>query len=168
MKFFRQHLKSIYCICILMFIVLFGTNLPIAIAKTVDYKDIKTSRIIDGDTFVADQMTIRIWGIDAPEKRQRFGPQATEFLASLIWDKPLLIKVRSKDQYGRSIAQVFHEGVDIGVVMVRYGYAWHYVSITKDKTLAKAQADAKKQNLGLWQDKNSIAPWVFRKVPKAQ
>lgn len=154
----------------LIVMLLCGT--PIS-AKIYTVENVTVARIIDADTVRLNipgqgEQTIRTWGIDCPEKKQRFGPQAEEFFASLIWGKPLTLKIRSKDQYGRLVAQIFHEGKDIGLVMVRYGYAWHYVSVTKDKALAKAQAEAKKQELGLWQDKNPMPPWTFRKTPKAQ
>lgn len=145
----------------------------LASAKTYTVENVSVVRILDGDTAVLSlpgqgNQTIRTWGIDCPEKKQRFGYKSEEFYASLIWGKPLTLKVRSKDQYGRLVAQIYYEGADIGLTMVRYGFAWHYVSITKDKALAKAQADAKKQELGLWQEKNPTPPWVFRKTPKAQ
>ena len=170
----QKLLKSIYTACIVTIIFLYGMVCPNWIeAKIVEFQNVKVNRIIDGDTAqfnipVSGNQTIRIWGIDCPEKKQRFGSQATEFLASLIWAKPLKLKIRSKDQYGRLVAQVYHEDIDIGLVMVRYGYAWHASTLNKDKALTKAQSEAKKQGLGLWQDKNPIAPWVFRKTPKAQ
>lgn len=167
-------LKRIYLGFILIIIALSGMMYPNQTeAKVIEYTNLRVSRLIDGDTAIFNipivgNQTIRFWGIDCPEKKQRFGSQATEFLASLIWDKPLKLKIRSKDQYGRLVAQVYHEDIDIGLVMVRYGYAWHASTLNKDKALAKAQSEAKKQGLGLWQDKNPIAPWVFRKTPKAQ
>lgn len=162
--------KKTYLDCILIIIVLLGLMIPsLTQAKAYEIKNVKVNRVIDGDTFVITlpdlgNQTIRIWGVDSPEKRQKFGPQAAEFLASLIWDKPLTLLVKNKDQYGRSIAQVFHEGVDIGLVMTRYGFAWHYVAVTKDKKLAQAQVEAKKQRLGIWSDVNPTPPWVFRKA----
>ena len=144
-----------------------------AIATSFEVTNAKVHRIIDGDTVVVETverglLTLRLWGIDCPEKKQRFGPQATEFLSSLVTGKPLTIKVKAQDQYGRNVAQVFYSGADVGLMMVKYGYAWHFTAATKDKNLAKAQAEAQKQRLGLWQDKNPTAPWVFRKVVKWQ
>lgn len=130
----------------------------------------KAHRVIDGDTFVLKNednsfSTVRIWGIDAPEKKQKFGDKATSFLTSLIVEKPIRLLVKSKDKYGRLVCQVFHEDMDIGLAMVRMGFAWHYVSITKNKALANAQAEAKRQQLGLWADPEPTPPWVYR-IPK--
>ena len=133
--------------------------------------DVVCSYVVDGDTFkiyspALGKQVVRIWGIDAPEKKQKFGDKATSFLSSLIVEKPLRLIVKSKDKYGRFVCQVFHEDMDIGLVMVRMGFAWHYVSITKNKALANAQAEAKRQQLGLWADPDPTPPWVYR-VPKA-
>lgn len=143
-------------------------------AAPYEIKNIRPYRIIDGDTFTVDvpnigQQSIRIWGIDALEKKQAYGPQCTEFLTSLIQDKPLTLKVHNKDQYGRLVAQVYHEGADVGLKMVRYGYAFHANKLNKDKALKQAQMEAKRQGLGMWgQAKEPTAPWVYRKVPKWQ
>ena len=161
---------------IISIIILFGlilTCLLISVdaqAKTYDV-NVRVVRIIDGDTVVVElplygNATVRLYGIDAPEKRQSNGTQATEFFSSLVFDKPIKLRVRGKDQYGRLIVQVFHEDKDIGLLMVRYGYAWHYSSIAKDKELATAQQAAKKQKLGLWKEQKPVAPWVYRKNPK--
>lgn len=126
--------------------------------------------ITDGDTFRLKtedlgELVIRFYGIDAPEKKQAFYQQSRDFLASLILDKPLVLLVRGRDLYGRYIARVFHERADIGLTMVRFGYAFWYKSYAKrDNLLITAEKEAKKQRLGLWGMPNPpIEPWVFRK-----
>lgn len=156
-----------------LIVALLGCIAIPAYAKVFIVENVKVSSIVDGDTAHMilpeyGKQTIRTWGIDCPEKKQRFGPQATQFFTSLLQDRNITLRVRSKDQYGRLIAQVFVNNVDIGLYMVQNGYAWHYVSITKDKELAKAQAYARGQKRGLWEDKEPTAPWVYRKIPKWQ
>lgn len=51
---------------------------------------VKVVKISDGDTFTAInrdnlQIKFRIYGIDAPEKKQAFGTKSREFLSSLIF-----------------------------------------------------------------------------------
>lgn len=161
--------KSILGI-LLSVILLIGNPLE---AKIINVENVKVISVVDGDTAHMElpgygRQTIRTWGIDCPEKKQKFGNAATEFYTSLIQGKEVFLKVRSKDIYGRLIAQVFVDNVDIGLYMVQNGYAWHYVSITKNKELAKAQAHAEEQKLGLWRDAQPTAPWVYRKLPKWQ
>src|SRR5262249_13534065 len=47
--------------------------------------------------------------------------------------------------------------------MVQEGLAWHYKDFSKDKDLAKAEREARKDKKGLWIDPNPIPPWQFRK-----
>lgn len=164
---YRNVLKS-FCVGILVLGILISPSLLNAKQYTITGK---ATTVVDGDTFrllAPDQtiQVIRIWGIDCPEKKQRFGDKATTFLASLIVDKPLKLTVKSKDKYGRLVCQVYHEDMDIGLTMVRMGFAWHYVSITKNKALANAQVEAKRQQLGIWQDQDPTPPWIYR-IPKA-
>ena len=49
----------------------------------------KVIRIVDGDTIVVlnnqnQQVKIRLYGIDTPEKRQAFGQKAKQFTANLV------------------------------------------------------------------------------------
>lgn len=127
--------------------------------------------VTDGDTFRLRTKTdgdfvIRVWGIDAPEKKQVFYQQSKEFLASLILDKPVTLKVQNKDLYGRLVAKVYHEQADIGLTMVRLGFAfWYRDYAKKDIALKTAEAAAKKQAFGIWGlNKPLMEPWLFRKA----
>lgn len=96
-------------------------------------------RIIDGDTIVVDidkgfddwkkNQRIRLLEIDAPEVRTRDleekarGVAATEHLRSLIKDKELIIHTVTTDGFGRWLAYVYVDGVDIGLKMIEDGHA---------------------------------------------
>ena len=49
-------------------------------------------------------------------------------------------------------------------MMVRMGMAWWYRRYDKTKELENAERYAKENKVGLWADKNPIAPWDWRKV----
>ena len=161
-----------------VFILVFGILLSpalaqIAPARTAEPIDARwTGKVVgitDGDTIKVltpdnRQVKIRLYGVDAPEKKQAFGTKAKEFLSSLIFGETVEIQPISIDLYGRTIAKVWIHGKDVGLTCIEYGYCWHYVQYCKKCTDYKnAQAKAKKQGLGLWADKNPIAPWKFRK-----
>ena len=84
-------------------------------------------RIADGDTFTLlvngnEQVTIRIDGIDAPEKKQDFGNRAKQYLSDMIWNKELIVKFSKKDRYGRSIGKVSTPEIqDVGLEMIKAG-----------------------------------------------
>lgn len=122
-------------------------------------------RVVDGDTFILDDDTkVQIWGIDAPEKEQDYGSQATAALQKTLTGKKLSLYVKEKDRYGRSIAEVRAGRTDVALLMVRGGYAWHDDYNAPDATkLAEAMKKARKAKKGLWADKAPVKPYLFRK-----
>ena len=128
--------------------------------------------ITDGDTFTLlvngnEQVKIRIDGIDAPEKKQDFGNRAKEYLSGMIWGKELTVKVSKKDKYGRSIGKISTPEIkDVGLEMIKAGYAWQYRDYNKEQSYEEAEKLARKNRNGLWLDKNPIRPQDFRKARK--
>ena len=60
--------------------------------------------IADGDTFTGlttdnKQVKCRIYGIDAPEKKQAFGSRSKQALSDLIFGENVHIKIQDKDRY---------------------------------------------------------------------
>jgi len=95
-------------------------------------------RVVDGDTLALrrwplPEHRVRLWGIDAPERHQwcadaagenyACGAKATRFLRDLIADRELRCDYRSRDRYGRDVARCWTEGLDLGLAMVRGGWA---------------------------------------------
>lgn len=132
----------------------------------------KAVKITDGDTFTLlvdghEQVRIRIDGIDAPEKGQAFGNRAKEYLSGMIWGEELTVYVTKTDRYGRSIGKVSTPSVvDVGLQMIKGGYAWQYRDYNKEKSYEDAEILARRNRNGLWQDKNPIRPQDFRKTRK--
>lgn len=128
--------------------------------------------ITDGDTITVltpnnDEVKIRLYGVDAPERKQDFGTRSREFLASLIFGQTVTVAPYGKDLYGRTIAKIFFNGRDIGLTCIEYGYCWWYEAYAKKEVqYKKAQEKAHKQELGLWAGPKPIAPWKFRKEKK--
>jgi len=74
----------------------------------------KVVGVKDGDTIVALHdgrgETIRLYGIDAPEKGQDFGNRAKQMLSDLVFGKVVEIKPMDTDRYGRTVAMVSLSG----------------------------------------------------------
>ena len=47
--------------------------------------------------------------------------------------------------------------------MIKLGMAWHFKKYSKDKLYAQLEAQARKQQKGLWQLPNPVPPWEWRK-----
>lgn len=126
----------------------------------------------DGDTFEllrnGQTITVRLLGVDTPEKNQAYGQRAKQFASDLAFGKNVRLIENNKDRYGRTVGTIIlPDGRSLNEELVREGYAWHYTAYSKDKTLANLEADARRFKRGLWQDPNPIAPWDFRKQKPA-
>jgi micrococcal nuclease len=122
--------------------------------------------VTDGDTFVMQlkegNIRVRLEGIDAPEKKQPFSHESKTFLEKYL-NKECRLQKTGVDRFGRTLGVLWVNGVNINLLMVKEGYAWHFKKYSKDKVLAEAEADARKNKTGLWKEPEPIAPWDWRK-----
>ena len=125
----------------------------------------------DGDTITVlrngkQQVKIRLYGIDTPERRQAFGNKAKQFTSGMVFGKVVEIESVDIDRYGRTVAIVKIESLILNEELVRESFAWVYPEFchrpicNKCYVLSVNAHDAKK---GLWVDPNPIPPWEFRR-----
>ncbi len=123
--------------------------------------------VIDGDTFILQtkegSLKVRMASIDAPEKDQLFGLDSKGFLSKYLYDSCFIVK-SGLDKYGRTIATLFIDSININLHMIRTGNAWHYKKYSSDSEYAQAEILARKEKLGLWAKQDPIAPWEWRKT----
>lgn len=138
-----------------------------------------TSRVIhvsDGDTIVmlapdGGKVKVRLYGIDAPEKAQPYGPQAAGILKNLILNQVVTIDTINVDRYGRYVAKVFYNRQDINAEMIRLGAAWHYRYYDKSPSYMQyeeLERYARVNRRGLWNRDNPTPPWEYRKRIREQ
>jgi endonuclease YncB( thermonuclease family) len=128
----------------------------------------KVIHISDGDTIhilttEKEKYKIRLNDIDAPESKQAFGNKSKENLKKYIYNKNVTIVYNTKDKYGRILGTVYLNNHDINLQQVKDGFAWVYKKYSKNIIYYKAEIDAQNKRKGLWQDKNPIEPWIYRK-----
>ena len=88
-------------------------------------------QVIDGDT-LRGEPNIRIWGIDAPEKGEPGGTEATAYLSKLLTDESLTCEEKGTDRFGRIVAQCFlDDGRDIACELVKAGHARDWPKYSK-------------------------------------
>ncbi|MBU1214575.1 MAG: thermonuclease family protein [Gammaproteobacteria bacterium] len=123
--------------------------------------------VIDGDTVLVlrdkQKLKLRLADIDAPEKSQPFGRQSLEYLKSRVNKKVVQVESRATDQYGRTIATLMLDGVDLNREQVRQGLAWEYSFHHADKAFIALQLEAQQAKRGLWQQVSPQSPWEWRK-----
>lgn len=110
---------------------------------------LKFERVIDGDTMVASNRKIRIWGIDAPEKEHPGYLAASWLLESLIKEGELSCKLIDIDRYKREVMHCLIDGLDIGGMMVKAGMAKDYKKYSGGY-YKQEQDQAKAKKRGIW------------------
>jgi micrococcal nuclease len=128
----------------------------------------------DGDTLRVKQsgktITVRLGCIDAPESTQTpWGQQSANRLKQrLPTGQAVQVREIERDRYGRTVAELFLGNQSVNLMMVREGQAVVYTqyidncAATKDQYLA-AEAQAKAQRLGFWNQTNPVMPWDYRR-----
>ena len=72
--------------------------------------------VIDGDTFKTLNI-IRLEGVEAPELDQPGGKEAKQKLESLILDKDITYEEKARDDFGRIVAQVWIDSLNVNDAM---------------------------------------------------
>lgn len=157
---------KIFASSVLVFTCLEGlaADRPAGVPEAAQW--VELDRVTDGDTVVLrDGTRVRLHGIDAPERNQPYGSQATAAL-KLMMDRFVYFLETDTDRYGRVVGQLSHagEGYDINASMVCAGYAWWYERYARlNSDLEDCQESAQMGRLGLWADDSPVAPWVWRR-----
>ena len=129
----------------------------------------RSVRVYDGDGFLAagdgGRLMVRVWGIDAPEVGQASFVESRSALSAMVSGRCLWCTVVCVDWYGRRVCRVrTAAGIDVGLAMVRSGWAWWYRSFAShDAELKGAETEARAGLSGLWASAGAERPWCFRR-----
>ncbi|XP_031484732.1 uncharacterized 38.1 kDa protein isoform X1 [Nymphaea colorata] len=133
-----------------------------ALQKQIFKAGYRVSNGPNGD-ILARKYRIRLRGIDAPESSMPYGAEAKEALRNLVGGNSLEIHVYEEDQYGRSVADVYCNGIFVQEFMLKKGLAWHYVAYDRRPQFAKWEKEAQVTRIGLWASSDPEKPWEWRK-----
>lgn len=159
----------------LLLLLFFALPCP-ALAQSLSGRVVAVS---DGDTLTVltvtkEQIKVRVNGIDAPEKAQPFGQASKQNLSRLVFGRTVTVESNKRDRYGRTVAKVLVDGLDVGLEQVKAGLAWHFKEYEREQSpedrraYAEAEAEARQARRGLWQDPAPVPPWQFRHPERAQ
>ena len=136
------------------------------------------AKVVDGDTIKINSKKIRLYGIDAPEKKQKCkktyltisfmsftkdymcGEVSTEKLIKKINKQKLNCNILDVDRYKRLIGECFKRNLNLNSWMVSNGYAVAYRKYSKK--YVSDEINAKNNKLGIWQGKFEM-PWDYRR-----
>jgi len=126
--------------------------------------------VADGDTLTVlhdgRSLRIRLGNIDAPEKKQAFGERSKQSLSELCYRREAEYTIQTIDRYGRSVALVKCDGVDVNRAQVERGMAWTYTKYNKDGGLPAVESQARMARRGLWSERAPTPPWEYRHAQK--
>lgn len=139
-------------------------------AKINDSWTGKVVGVSDGDTIKVlrngEQVKIRLYGIDTPEKKQAFGQVAKRYTADFVAGKVVSVEPIDKDRYGRTVALVSANGISLNKELVQNGFAWVYGQYCKKEFCTEwkeLEGQARSNRKGLWAESSPQTPWEFRK-----
>ncbi len=162
----------------LMLFLLLACTFNIAHAKEFSAKVIA---VLDGDTVLVKRASglvkIRLAEIDAPEvghagmggqppnsqKAQTFGEMSKRSLSDMVLGKQVQVNSQAVDQYGRMVAHLSINGLDVNAEQIRRGMAWEYSNFHSNKALIALQEEARHAPRGLWAQDKPTPPWEWRK-----
>lgn len=128
----------------------------------------KVIAVLDGDTVLVQRkkgaMKIRLAEIDAPEKAQPFGETSKRSLSDMVRGKQVNVTSQAVDQYGRMVAHISVNGLDVNAEQIRRGMAWEYSHFHSNRALIALQEEARQEPRGLWALSNPTPPWEWRKL----
>ena len=138
--------------------------------------------ITDGDTMVvrtaeAEDIIIRLFGIDAPESGQEGGEAAAKALGPLQ-GRQVTIREMDSDSESRMAALVECDGESVNLDQVKKGQAWYYPEACQEQPicgeLEKAEKEAREAKRGLWskgwfwENKGEpVPPWEWKRKQSA-
>jgi micrococcal nuclease len=158
------YIKTIVITAIVLVCVYFGGISIKHISQESQFKKFTAvvEYVVDGDTVkLSDQRIIRLVGIDSPETNhpdqpvQKYGQEAKEYLKARIEGKTCVFEYETTneyDVYGRTLAMIFLDDVNINAEMIKQGMAYAYVKDpnSRTKNFPVLENIAKKIRRGLW------------------
>jgi micrococcal nuclease len=153
-------------------ILLVSVLLPVCSHSSIRTIEGTVMSVSDGDTFKLEtpegtKVKVRLYGIDAPEKKQPFGDASFDALKSKILGQKVTVDVVTTDRYKRTVGIVSLNGRCINTEMIREGWAWAYTEYLKRPYASEyinAEKEARDKGLGLWKQRNPQPPWEYRKI----
>jgi len=157
----------IFLLIIVALLILGYTLQPRSTGKSVADASAKTetafvTRVVDGDTIHVDingkEEIVRMLGINTPEKKKPYYPEAKDFLIDNIENKnvELLVDKEDIDRYGRKLRYVFYENRLINVEIVENGFATTFMldELSFSDKFVSAEKFAREYEKGLWKKSN--------------
>lgn len=163
-----------YCVILVLicFVVVFtamsdrsnptGDRFPVSLVSVYDADTIKLS-------FHGRVESYRIQFIDAPELDQNFGEESASMLTILLRNKYLEYSLPEKGNdktYNRTLCTLYANGKNVGLELVRRGYAWVDIRYETPEEYILAFHEALVNKRGMFAKGYPVHPELYRKRKK--
>ncbi len=151
------------CVAAVLAAALTGLGLPSALMGSAPREQDWAAaaadvRVVDGDTLRLRDRTVRLMGLEAPERGLRCtdptgrgfdcGVAAAEVLARMLADRDVDCRVRGRDNFGRALGVCSAGGTELNAGLVTAGFA--LAEGGGASVLGAAEAAARRDGRGLW------------------
>ncbi len=129
----------------------------------------KVGKVFDGDSLLVQPagggkpIEVRLKDIDAPEICQPGGTEAREFLLERTRDATVTLETAGTDDYGRTLATLTVDGLNLNQRLVAEGHAWSLRSKWNQGPFVSQEKMAAALKRGLHASPGAIAPWEWRR-----
>jgi micrococcal nuclease len=131
----KKEIRILIILVVLLLIINY-TFLDDALTKFLDEtKIVHVDRVIDGDTIESNGTSIRLLGINTPERGEYLYEEAKAFLENLTLKQYVVLEFTKDktDKYNRTLAYIFINNTNVNELLVEKGYANYYFYSGKDK-----------------------------------
>jgi endonuclease YncB( thermonuclease family) len=138
LKGVRKIRKDVLFLLVLILVFL-SFNYPAFDDALTDFlgasQEVNVDRVIDGDTIEGNGTSIRLLGINTPERGEFLYERAKQFLSSNVQNKNVTLEFVGdrEDKYRRVLAYIHFNEENINVKMVENGFANYYFYSGRDK-----------------------------------
>lgn len=154
---------SVFCI---LFLLLSAPWVKLAMDSPPIGTPCRVVEVMDGDTLRVVTpggrgYKIRVWGIDAPEKRQPMGQEARGALSAMALGRTVTPRCFARS-FDRWVCSVGVGGKDVGGMMTSWGWAFQEPRFARG-AYGHQEAFARRWGLGVWQlPDGGQRPWEWR------
>jgi len=135
----------------------------------------KIISVRDGDTFdfiskSGESYRVRLAEVDCPEykshnslKNQPYGEKAYQYAFYQVYGKEVFLVKKGSKSYGRTVGHIIYGGKNLSEELLRMGFAWQDKRYSSNIAYGSLQDSAKRASRGLWNEKDPIEPWLWRR-----
>lgn len=147
---------------IAIFIYVNYNSMDSFVVKNLEGKEqVHIDRVIDGDTVVSNKTSMRLLGINTPEKGEYLSDKAKKFLEEKALNKTLDVERKGKDLYKRELVYFYEPNSEksINLEIIENGFGNYYFPEGKDdyyKDFVNAWEKCIEKNINLCEKSKNV------------